>query len=88
MSDKPIIPTPEEYAMSGWEAPIKIICQELSTKVEDSIITAIQRIGIDVNQEELIKALAYDRQQYERGYINGYTKGFADAIVAMEVPTK
>ena len=30
-----------------------------------------QEIGYAVNKEELIKALQYDRQQYEKGYQDG-----------------
>ena len=31
---------------------------------------------INVNKEELIKALKYDRDQYEKGYDDGYDEGF------------
>ena len=83
-SRKPIIPTRQEYEMSGWEPPIKLICQEVSTQIEDSVITAIQHMGVDVDLEELIKALAYDRDQYNRGYTNGFADGFAAATKGME----
>lgn len=83
---EPIIPTRDEYEMSGWEPPIKLICQEISNQIEDSVITTIQRIGVDVDLEELIKALAYDRNQYNRGYTNGFADGFAAATKGMEVP--
>lgn len=55
-----------------WESPIEIICNDIQYKVVDEyekqIINAIQSYGISVNKEELVKALNYDRQQYEKGY--------------------
>lgn len=53
-------PVVEEY--------VNDIVNELDRKQEEMIMTAIQRVYIDVNKEELIKAMNYDRQQYEKGY--------------------
>ena len=54
--------------MSGYESPIRMIVGEMETKMEADTMSVIQRYGIDVNKEELIKALEYDRGQYEKGY--------------------
>lgn len=54
--------------MSGYESPIRMIVGEMKTKMDNDTLTAIQRYGIDVDKEELIKALNYDRGQYEKGY--------------------
>lgn len=54
--------------MSGYESPIRMIVGEMQTKMEADTMSVIQRYGIDVDKEELIKALAYDREQYEKGY--------------------
>ena len=34
-------------------------------------LRADEKVGVNVNKEELIKALAYDRGQYEKGYKAG-----------------
>jgi hypothetical protein len=39
-----------------------------------------QEIGYAVDKEELIKALQYDRQQYEKGYKDGLEQLSEDAI--------
>lgn len=52
----------------SYESPIKIITQEMKTIFEEDVVTAIQRYGIDVDKQELERALFYDRMQYERGY--------------------
>ena len=64
---------------SGYESPIRMIVGEIETKMENDTLTAIQRYGIDVDKEELIKALNYDRGQYDKGYRDGYEKGYQQA---------
>jgi len=54
--------------MLGWESPVNIIEKEWETKIEGDIVKAIKSYDIDVNKEELIKALNYDRNQYKAGY--------------------
>ncbi len=57
-----------------YESPVNIIYGEMQTQIEGEAFKAIQNVGIDVNKEELIKALQYDRGQYEKGYSDGYVK--------------
>ena len=55
-----------------YESPIDIIYNDIQYKVveefDKNVVSAVQSYGIDVNKEELLKALRYDRQQYEKGY--------------------
>ena len=37
----------------------------------NNILTVTAEYGINVNKDELIKALQYDRNQYQRGYMDG-----------------
>lgn len=54
-----------------YESPIEIFTTELHTAYEDGIMKAVQNVGFNVNKEELIKALQYDRDQYRKGYEDG-----------------
>lgn len=58
-----------------YESPIRLIVQELETSIREQqdkqIFEAIQKYGVDVDRDELIKALAYDRCQYDKGYADG-----------------
>ena len=54
-----------------YESPIDIVVGEMQFKFEQDVMKAIQSYDIGVDRDELIKALQYDRHQYE--------KGFADA---------
>lgn len=61
-----------------WESPINVMeiqdsfVREIKEKTEEMVFTEIKRIGVDVNKEELLKALQYDREQYGKGYSDGY----------------
>ncbi len=57
-----------------YQSPIKIIEQiqhDLLQQKEDGIYRAVVKVGVDVDKEELIRALQYDRGQYEQGFRDG-----------------
>lgn len=58
------------------------IFKNFTNKIEDQIVCEIQtRCAIDVDKEELLKALKYDRDQYEKGFQDGK----ADRLKAVAV---
>ena len=63
-----------------YESPIKIITEQIKTNYEDGIFRAIQNIGINVDREELLKALEYDRGQYEKGFDDGFAQALEIAL--------
>ena len=60
-----------------YESPIQItqigeqIGTELVEQEEEYIFSVVKRMYVDVDKDELVKALAYDRDQYEKGYSDG-----------------
>lgn len=54
-----------------YESPIEVISNQLRFEYENNIMKAVLGYGINVNKEELIKALKYDRDQYKKGYEDG-----------------
>lgn len=72
-----------------YENPITIYAQEISDCImverENAITAKIsETIGIDVNREELIKALNYDRNQYEKGYADAKAEYKPEWISSVE----
>jgi len=65
-------------ATKMYRSPLDMICSDITTKIidaqENQVIQVIQNCGINVDKEELIKALMYDRQQYEKGYADARTE--------------
>lgn len=60
-----------------YESPITIVTQQshntISKQFDDYILTTVEaELGCEVDKEELIKALAYDRNQYDKGFRDGY----------------
>lgn len=51
-----------------YKSPIEIIQGEMEMRFEGEVMKAVQNVGINVNKDELLKALAYDRDQYNKGY--------------------
>ena len=54
-----------------YKSPVTVFSQGLRTAFEDGIFQAIQSYGVCVDKDELVKALQYDRGQYEKGFIDG-----------------
>lgn len=51
-----------------YSSPIELIYKDAQYRIEEGIFKAIQDVDINVSRDELLKALAYDRHQYEKGY--------------------
>ena len=51
-----------------WESPINLITSNIASEIDGEVMRITQSYGIDVNKEELLKALTYDREQYDKGY--------------------
>lgn len=51
----------------SYESPIDAFIDDVQYTFEDNIVKAVQNVNIKVNKEELLKALEYDRGQYEKG---------------------
>ena len=73
----------------NYKSPIEIINKSIETHIEDDVIKAVHKYGIDVDKSELIKALSYDRDQYNKGFQDGYRTGRMTAMYdQLEKPTE
>lgn len=66
-------------AMEGWVSPVELIFKKISTDFNESVDDKIQEViefelGAKIDQDEFIKAINYDREQYKKGYQNGYER--------------
>ena len=75
----------ESPVKMAWSKPDLIqtetqkIANEITKQHEDYITFKIeQTLDCEVDKEELIKALQYDRDQYDKGYQEGYLDGVRD----------
>lgn len=58
-----------------YESPITLYVQNMESqlyqKKEQTVWEAVNALGVVVDEEELSKALKYDRDQYSKGYKDG-----------------
>lgn len=63
----------------GYQSPITLayddIVTELNARSEDAIMQAVVSCHIQVDKDELTKALAYDRGQFDKGFNSGFVEG-------------
>ena len=56
-----------EVGMS-YQSPIEVIQTQMRNQIKGNIYKAVMNVGVNVDKEELLKALQYDREQYQKGY--------------------
>lgn len=54
-----------------YKSPIEIFQTSIEYQLENDIMNMIQKYGITVDKDELLRALRYDRDQYDKGYSDG-----------------
>lgn len=72
---------PKEPKFYDYESPITRITKEITESMMkedgDLMFTTIKReVGFEVDKDELISALQYDRNQYDKGYKDGAKETF------------
>lgn len=72
-----------------YEPPIEItvrdkVLADIGEKTDNAIMLEItQQFGVDVDKYELVKALAYDRGQYDKGFADGVEQGIQKVLNAI-----
>lgn len=66
--------------LNGYAPPVSLNLNDFQYSIGDAVVKAIAKAGIQVNQEELLKALKYDRGQYKAGYDAGFADGFVETL--------
>jgi hypothetical protein len=67
-----------------YKSPIELLTTDIYTKIvkqqEEDIYQAVVKTGVNVDKEELTRALRYDRGQYNAGYMDGQADAMADLV--------
>lgn len=64
-----------DLSVVGYKSPIQVRVEQaakaLNLQVENKVYNLVQECEINVDKDELLKALRYDRNQYEKGFADG-----------------
>jgi DNA-directed RNA polymerase subunit RPC12/RpoP len=59
----------------SYESPIELLITDIQHQIveqqDEQIYQAVMNVIPNINKEELLRALKYDRDQYDRGYEDG-----------------
>lgn len=67
-----------------YVSPITVELRQIQRKLDNFILNEIRKYDVKVDKEELIKALKYDRNQYEKGYADGKMEGVSEILRTIE----
>ena len=54
-----------------WESPIRILQTGIETQIEEDVIKAVMKYGIDIDKDRLLEMLRGDSRSYDMGYATG-----------------
>lgn len=78
------LPPIDHFDFMNYESPIEVYVKKMQTELveqlDDGILAAVAETGISVNEDELVKALKYDRGQYEKGYADGFANADKEVV--------
>jgi hypothetical protein len=79
--------------MEGYESPITLALQEIANKIteerDDRIVAEIsEQMGVNVDKHELARALAYDRDQYRKGFEAAWLAREKDVMTWIPIKTR
>lgn len=52
----------------NYQSPIEVFQTQMQSQIVGEIYKAVMKVGVNVDKDELLKALQYDRNQYQKGY--------------------
>lgn len=52
----------------SYQSPIEVFQTQMQNQIVGEIYKAVMKVGVNVDKDELLKALQYDREQYQKGY--------------------
>lgn len=71
--ESPINITYHEGQLPDFRSIHERIANDITEQRENAIMASItEQMAIDINKQELLRALKYDRDQYNKGYEDGY----------------
>ena len=76
-----------------YKSPIDVLIEDVKMQVregvDEQVHQAVVNVGINVDKKELLRALKYDRQQYEKGHADGQNEAMQHGMwIPVRIVTK
>ncbi len=68
----------------AYEPIFAFITSDVQYTLDDAVLKAVYMCGVHVDKEGLLRALQYDRGQYQQGHTDGYRQALDDVKRLME----
>lgn len=63
-----------------YDSPFELLISDIATQaarnIDEMCWQAVQRVGINVNEDKLLMALRQDAERYREAYANGFDTGY------------
>ena len=69
---------PLQFREAANTALVEDMTDYMNEQQEKILMEATRTVGISIDKEELVKAINYDRHQYEQGYDDGFKDGLQE----------
>ncbi len=67
-----------------YKSPIDVLITDIQHQIaeqqDEQVYKAVVSVGINVDKEELLRALQYDRHQYAKGHLDGTADAMASIV--------
>jgi hypothetical protein len=74
-----------------YESPIKLFFPKLEEEIcniakkqDEMVFDAVAKVGVTVDRDELLRALKYDRCQYDKGFADGKAAAMDELVRCKE----
>lgn len=74
----------EATYVSPITVELRQIQRNFNRKIDTLILNEIRKYDVKVDKDELVKALKYDRNQYEKGYADGKKEAAREILAKVD----
>ena len=64
-----------------YDSPIALniidaMAEQIATNIDNSVVNAIHKAGIDIDKDKFVSAMKQDKERYEEAYRHGFEGGY------------
>lgn len=68
----------------SYKSPVTLYLDSVEEKLGNEVYQIVNHYFVDVDKDELLKALRYDRDQYNKGRLDGYLEAKSKIVLCKD----